>query len=68
MKIPDSLEEEIEEVLESGKIEELTAPSNKIGVSEVREDLLDEYLYFFRWYADISRSRILYNSRWKRLF
>lgn len=48
MKIPDSLEEEIEEVLESGKIEELTAPSNKIGVSEVREDLLDEYLYFFR--------------------
>ena len=48
MKIPDSLEEEIEEVLESGKIEELTAPSNKIGVSEVRGDLLDEYLYFFR--------------------
>ena len=48
MKIPDSLEEEIEEVLDSGKIEELTAPSNKIGVSEVREDLLDEYLYFFR--------------------
>lgn len=48
MKIPDSLEEEIEEVLESGEIEELTAPSNKIGVSEVREDLLDEYLYFFR--------------------
>ena len=48
MKIPDSLEEEIEEVLDSGKIEELIAPSNKIGVSEVREDLLDEYLYFFR--------------------
>ena len=35
-------------MLDSGKIEELTAPSNKIGVSEVREDLLDEYLYFFR--------------------
>ncbi len=48
MKIPDSLEEEIEEVLESGKIEELTAQSNKIGVAEIREDLLDEYLYFFR--------------------
>ncbi len=48
IKIPDSLEEEIEEVLDSDKIEELTAPSNKIGVSEVREDLLDEYLYFFR--------------------
>ena len=48
MKIPDSVEEEIEEVLDSGKIEELTAQSNKIGVSEIREDLLDEYLYFFR--------------------
>lgn len=48
MKIPDSIEEEIEEVLDSGKIDELTAPSNKIGVSEIREDLLNEYLYFFR--------------------
>lgn len=48
MKIPDEIEEEIEEILDSGKIDELTAPSNKIGVSEVREDLLDEYLYFFR--------------------
>ncbi len=48
MKIPDEIEEEIENVLESGKINELTAPSNKIGVSEIREDLLDEYLYFFR--------------------
>ncbi len=47
-KIPDSLEEEIEEVMDSGKIEELTAVSNKIGVSENREDLLDEYVYFFR--------------------
>ncbi len=48
MKIPDSLEEEIEEVLDSDKIEELKAESNKIGTSEIREDLLDEYLYFFR--------------------
>ena len=48
MKLPDSLEEEIEEVLDSGKVDTLAAPSNKIGVSEVREDLLDEYLYFFR--------------------
>lgn len=47
-KIPDSLEEEIEEVLESGKLDELNAESSKIGVSEIREDLLDEYLYFFR--------------------
>ena len=48
MKIPDEIEEEIEEILDSNQIEKLTAPSNKIGVSENREDLLDEYLYFFR--------------------
>ena len=48
MKIPDSLEEEIEEVMDSGKIDELTAVSNKIGISEYRADLLDEYVYFFR--------------------
>ena len=48
MKIPDSLEEEIEEVMDSGKIDELTAVSSKIGVSEYRQDLLDEYVYFFR--------------------
>ena len=48
MKIPDDIEEEIEEVMDSGKIEELTAVNDKIGVSEVREDLLDEYVYFFR--------------------
>lgn len=48
MKIPDSLEEEIEEVMDSGKIDELTAISSKIGVSEYRTDLLDEYVYFFR--------------------
>lgn len=48
MKIPDSIEEEIEEVMDSGKIDELTAVSNKIGISEYREDLLDEYVYFFR--------------------
>ena len=48
MKISDSLEEEIEDVLESGKVDELRAESNKIGVSENAEYLLDEYLYFFR--------------------
>ena len=48
MKIPDSLEEEIEEVMDSGKIEELTAINDKIGVSENREDLLEEYVFFFR--------------------
>ena len=48
MKIPDTLEEEIEEVMDSGKIEELTATNEKIGVAENREDLLEEYIYFFR--------------------
>ena len=48
MKIPDELEEEIEEVMESGKLDELTAVKDKIGISEVRTDLLDEYVYFFR--------------------
>ena len=48
MKIPDEIEKEIEAILDSNQIEKLTAPSNKIGVYENREDLLDEYLYFFR--------------------
>lgn len=48
MKIPDALEEEIEEVMESGKLEELTAVNDKIGVSEYCLDLIDEYVYFFR--------------------
>jgi len=48
MKIPDEIEEEIEEILDSGKIEELTALPNKIGVAEYREDLVDEYVYMLR--------------------
>ena len=48
MNIPDTLEEEIEEVMESGKLEELTAVNDKIGVSEYCLDLIDEYVYFFR--------------------
>ena len=48
MKIPDTLEEEIEEVMESGKLEELTAVNDKIGISEYCLDLIDEYVYFFR--------------------
>ena len=48
MKIPDELEEEIEEIMESGKIDDFTAVNDKIGVSEIRTDLLDEYVYFFR--------------------
>ena len=58
MKIPDSLEEEIEEVMDSGKIDELTAVSSKIGVSEYRQDLLDEYVYFFRKNFDDNFERL----------
>ena len=47
-KIPDDLEEEIEEVMDSGKLEELTACNDKIGIAEDARDLVDEYLYFFR--------------------
>ena len=48
MKIPDEIEEEIEEVMDSGKINSLMAINDKIGVAENREDLLEEYVYFFR--------------------
>lgn len=61
-KILDSLEEEIEEVMDSGKIDELTAVSNKIGVSEYRLDLLDEYVYFFRKNFDDNFEKINKND------
>lgn len=48
MKIPDTLEEEIEEIMDSGKLDNLTAINDKIGVSEYCLDLIDEYVYFFR--------------------
>ncbi len=48
MKIPDELEEEIEEIMDSGKLDDFSAVNEKIGVSEIRTDLLDEYVYFFR--------------------
>ena len=48
MKIPDELEEEIEEMMDSDRLNEFTAVNDKIGVAEVRTDLLDEYVYFFR--------------------
>ena len=48
MKIPDEIEEEIEEVMESNeKFEELTAVGEKIGISEVRTDLMEKYVEFF---------------------
>ena len=48
MKIPDEIEEEIEEILESGNFDELTAHPSKIGVAEYREDLIDEYIFMLR--------------------
>lgn len=46
-KISDDLEEEIEDVMDSGKLDELTAVNEKIGVSEIKTELLDEYVNFF---------------------
>ena len=60
-KIPDTLEEEIEEIMESGKLEELTAENEKIGVSEYRHDLMEEYVYFFRKNFDDSFEK--YNKK-----
>ena len=47
-KIADNLEEEIEEVMDSGKLDELNAINDKIGVSDYALDLIDEYVYFLR--------------------
>ncbi len=47
-KIPDSLEEEIEQIMDSDELYKLTAVNNKIGVSEYALELEDEYVYFFR--------------------
>ena len=48
MKIPDSIEEEIEEVLDSGNLDKLTAHPSKIGVAENMSELVDEYIYLLR--------------------
>ncbi len=58
-KILDSLEEEIEEIMDSGKIEELTAKHSEIGVSEYALDLADEYVYFFRKTFDDDFEKLL---------
>ena len=58
MKISDDLEEEIEAIMDSGKINELTAINDKIGVSEIATDLIDEYIYFFRKNFDDSIDKI----------
>lgn len=47
MKIEDSLEEEIEDVMDSGKIDELRAIGEKIGTDEYKENLINDYIEFF---------------------
>ncbi len=46
MKIPDSLEEEIEEIMDSDRLRELTATNENIGISEISLDLVQEYKNF----------------------
>lgn len=46
MKISDSIEEEIEEIMDSGKLNELTAVNENIGISQNCEELVDEYIDF----------------------
>ena len=48
MKIPDEIEEEIEEVLESEKLSELYAFGKDVGVSEECAYYIDEYLDFIK--------------------
>ena len=47
MKIDDSIEEEIEDVMESGKLDEIRAVGDKVGTDEYRKELKNEYVNFF---------------------
>jgi len=48
MKIDDRIEEEIEEVMDSGKINELeVAVGDQVGVDKYEEDLIEKYIQFF---------------------
>ena len=46
MKISDSIEEEIEEIMDSDKLNELTAVNENIGIAQNSEDLAQEYVDF----------------------
>ena len=46
MKIPDEIEEEIEEILDSDKLSEMVAVSDKIGVSTDGSEYIEEYINF----------------------
>ncbi len=47
MKIDDSIEEEIEEVMESEKIHELNATNEQIGRDYYKNELIEKYINFF---------------------
>ena len=47
MKISDDIEEEIENIMDSGAISGLTAVNDKIGISENRQDFVKYYYDFF---------------------
>lgn len=46
MKIADSLEEEIEEIMDSGKIDEFSAVGEKIGTDKNQEEYIEDYIDF----------------------
>ena len=48
MKISDEIEEEIEEIMDSGKLEEFSAESHKIGISEICDGYVNEYIDFIK--------------------
>ncbi len=48
MKIPDEIEEEIEEIIDSEKLSTLMAVGDKIGVAEDSSKYLYEYVQFFK--------------------
>ena len=48
MKIPDEIEEEIEEIMDSEKLSALTAVGEHIGISEIHTDYADKYVEFFK--------------------
>ena len=60
MKIDDSLEEEIEGIIDSSKINELIAINEKIGVAKNGEYLIAEYIDFI---VDTFKSSILKNVK-----
>ena len=60
MKIPDTLEEEIEEIMDSDeKLSDLTAVAEKIGIAENAEDMIEDYIDFIVgiFHASITKNK-----------